>query len=239
SDGPRIVCAQAGNVNTGAFDPLERIADAAQRHGAWLHVDGAFGLWAAAAPGRAYLAAGAARADSWTTDGHKWLNVPYDSGLVIVRHGPAHRAAMGQAAAYLLRATGEERDGQDWTPEASRRARAVPIYAVLRTLGRRGVADLVERSCRLASRIADRLRNANLQVLNEVVLNQVLVRCEDSAGANVTPRVISEVQSGGVCWCGGTSWAGAPAMRISISNWRTDDADVDRAADAIIAAYRS
>jgi glutamate/tyrosine decarboxylase-like PLP-dependent enzyme len=238
SSGPRIVCAQAGNVNSGASDPFGEIVPGVRRHGAWLHVDGAFGLWAAAARDRRHLVAGVEGADSWTTDAHKWLNVPYDSGIVIVAHPAAHRAAMSQRAAYLIPADGEERDGMDWTPEASRRARAVPIYAVLRVLGRAGLEELVERCCRLASRMADRLSAASgVAILNDVVLNQVLVRFTDERGENSTTRVISRVQADGQCWCGGTSWAGQPAMRISVSSWRTTEKDADRSVAAILDAH--
>jgi glutamate/tyrosine decarboxylase-like PLP-dependent enzyme len=240
TSGPTIVCAQAGNVNTGACDPLPEIAELTRDQGAWLHIDGAFGLWAAASPARRRLVAGLPDADSWATDGHKWLNVPYDSGIVIVRHAAAHRAAMSQTADYLIPAEGEQRDGSDWTPESSRRARALPLYVVLRTLGRAGVADLVDRCCRLAARMADRLRDApGTHILNEVVLNQVLVRFTTSSGENSTPEVIRAIQDAGVCWCGGTSWAGGAAMRISISNWQTRDEDIDRSADAIVGAAAS
>jgi glutamate/tyrosine decarboxylase-like PLP-dependent enzyme len=238
-DGPTIVCAQAGNVNTGAFDPMTDIAGLTRAHGAWLHVDGAFGLWAAAAAPLRQLVAGVELADSWTTDGHKWLNVPYDSGIVCVAHPAAHRAAMSQTAAYLIRAEGDARDGMDWTPEASRRARAVPIYAVLRALGRRGVEELVLRCCSLATRMADRLRGtAGVSVLNDVVLNQVLVRFEiPGTETNLTDTVLARVQRDGVCWAGGTSWNGSRAMRVSVSGWRTSEADIDRSADAILAAH--
>jgi len=237
SSGPRIVCAQAGNVNTGASDPFLEIVPLARAHGAWVHVDGAFGLWAAAAPSRRSQVAGVETADSWTTDGHKWLNVPYDSGVVVTADPAAHRAAMSQSAAYLIAAADEERDGMDWTPEASRRARAVPIYAVLRSLGRAGVADLVERCCRLAARMADGLRaHPRVAILNDVVLNQVLVRISGADGANVTPAVIAAVQRDGTCWCGGTSWDGEAAMRISVSNWSTTDSDADRSVEAILRA---
>jgi len=240
TSGPTIVCAQAGNVNTGACDPLPEIAELTRDQGAWLHIDGAFGLWAAASPARRHLVAGLPDADSWATDGHKWLNVPYDSGIVIVRHAAAHRAAMSQAADYLIPAEGEQRDGSDWTPESSRRARALPLYVVLQTLGRAGVADLIDRCCRLATRMADRLRDApGTHILNEVVLNQLLVRFTSSSGENSTPEVIRSIQDAGVCWCGGTSWAGGPAMRISISNWQTRDEDIDRSADAIVHAAAS
>jgi glutamate/tyrosine decarboxylase-like PLP-dependent enzyme len=234
SDGPTIVCAQVGNVNTGACDDVGAIADLTHARGGWVHVDGAFGLWAAAARPYRHLVKGVERADSWTTDGHKWLNVPYDSGIVCVAHPAAHRAAMSQTAAYLIRAEVDARDGMDWVPEASRRARAVPIYATLRTLGRSGIEELVVRCCRLASRAADRLRGATgVRVLNDVVLNQVLARF-DRAGSNVTDDVIAQVQREGVCWVGGTTWKGQRAMRLSVSGWRTTEADIDRSVDAIL-----
>jgi glutamate/tyrosine decarboxylase-like PLP-dependent enzyme len=240
SAGPTIVCAQVGNVNSGACDPLTEIAELAHERGAWLHVDGAFGLWAAASPKHQHLVAGVSAADSWTTDGHKWLNVPYDSGIVIVRHPAAHRAALSQSAAYLIPGEGDQRDGSDWALEASRRARVVPLYMVLGTLGRSGIVDVVERCCGLARRMAERLRaTPGAQLLNEVVLNQVLVRFINQAGENVTPTVITAVQESGVCWCGGTQWTGEPAMRISVSNWQTTDEDIDRSADAIAAAIAS
>jgi glutamate/tyrosine decarboxylase-like PLP-dependent enzyme len=235
SDGPSIVCAQAGHVATGAFDPFPEIVAAAHAHGAWLHVDGAFGLWAAAAPTRRHLLDGAERADSWTTDGHKWLNVPYDCGIVICAHSDAHRAAMSQFASYLIRGSGEERNGMDWVPEASRRARAIPVYATLRALGRRGLEDLIERCCTLATRMASHLRHEpGIEILNDVVLNQVLVRC-----GRETAAVIARVQAEGVCWLGGASWEGRDAMRISVSSWRTTDEDIDRSAESIIRAHRA
>jgi glutamate/tyrosine decarboxylase-like PLP-dependent enzyme len=238
--GPAIVCAQAGNVNTGAFDPLDAIADAARERGAWLHIDGAFGLWAAADPDLRRYVRGAARADSWTTDAHKWLNVPYDCGIAIVAHPAAHRAAMSQTAAYLLRGTDEQRDGSDWVIESSRRARALPVYAALRTLGRQGLADLVRRCCALARRMAERLSDApGVTILNEVVLNQVLVRVEPAGGRSindVTADAIARVQREGICWVGGTSWEGRPAIRISVSSWRTADADIDRSAASLLQA---
>ncbi len=233
--GPTIVCAQAGHVGTGACDPFREIAALAHAHGAWLHVDGAFGLWAAAAPSLRARVDGVALADSWATDAHKWLNVPYDSGIAVCAHSGAHRAAMSQLASYLIRGDGEERNGSDWAPESSRRARAVPVYAAMRALGRRGIADLVERCCALARRIADRLRvEPGVDVLNEVVLNQVLVRCGDA-----TARVIARVQQEGVCWLGGATWQGKDAMRVSVSSWRTTEADIDLSADAIIRAHRA
>jgi glutamate/tyrosine decarboxylase-like PLP-dependent enzyme len=229
SGGPCIVCAQAGNVNTGAFDPLEAIADTAKERGAWLHVDGAFGLWAAASPALAPLTRGIAHADSIATDGHKWLNVPYDCGIVFCADSEAHRAAMTLQAAYMIGSSGE-RDPHEFVPEESRRARAVPVYAALRSLGRAGVADMVERCCRLARRFADGLRSAGLEVLNDVVLNQVLVAFGD---AERTRRTITAIQQEGTCWCGGTQWQGRTAMRISVSNWRTTEADIDRSLEAI------
>ena len=237
---PAIVCAQVGNVNTGACDPLHAIADVVGAHGAWLHVDGAFGLWAAASRNRRHLDAGVERADSWATDCHKWLNVPYDSGLALVAHPAAHRASMSQTASYLIRGSSAERDGMDWTPEASRRARAVPVYAALRSLGRRGLEELIDRCCRLAARMAAYLdAETGVKVMNDVILNQVLVSFESAVGQNVTPAVIAEVQAEGTCWTGGTRWLGEPAMRISVSNWRTSEEDIDRSAAAIIEAFRS
>ena len=236
-EGPAIVCAQAGNVNSGAFDPLPEIVAAAREHGAWVHVDGAFGLWARASPAFAGLAAGAEGADSWATDAHKWLNVPYDCGIVAVADPETHSAAMSMQAAYLVRSDGDERSNSDWAPEASRRARAVPVYAALRSLGRGGVAALVERCCALARRIADAVqREPAIAVLNDVVLNQVLVRVHDDDAA--TDAAIAAIQRDGTCWVGGTRWQGRSAIRISISSWATTEADVDRSAAAIRAAVR-
>ena len=233
ADGPVIVCAQAGNVNSGAVDPVGAICEIAHQAGAWVHVDGAFGLWAAASPRLRHLVAGAELADSWATDAHKWLNVPYDSGLVFCAHPQAHQAAMGVRASYLIHATGVERDEVDYTPEFSRRARAFPVYAAIRALGRSGVAELVERCCALASRFAERLAAADgVEVLNEVVLNQVLVRFADSD--THTRTVIDRVQQDRTCWMSGTTWRGRAAMRISVSNWSTDEADVDRSVAAIL-----
>jgi glutamate/tyrosine decarboxylase-like PLP-dependent enzyme len=224
-----IVCLQAGNVNTGAFDPAARICSEAHRHGAWVHVDGAFGLWAAAAPERAHLIAGFAEADSWATDCHKWLNVPYDSGLAFVREPQHLRSAMTVSAAYLQ--ASDSREPYQYTPEASRRARAIEVWAALRSLGQRGLADMVERNCRLASRFAGQLRTAGYSILNDVVLNQVLVSFGDAAA---TKRVISELQNEGTCWCGGTEWHGQTAMRISVSGWATTEEDVDQSAAAVL-----
>jgi glutamate/tyrosine decarboxylase-like PLP-dependent enzyme len=238
--GPAIVCAQAGNVNTGAFDPLDDIAALARAHGAWLHVDGAFGLWASASPALRHHTRGVELADSWATDAHKWLNVPYDSGLVFVAHPAAHRAAMSLSAAYLVRSPNEPREPMDWTPESSRRARGFAVYAALRSLGRSGVADLVDRCCRLARRFADRLRTEpRIEILNDVVLNQVLIRAASSRDADAATRAaLARVQQERICWLGGTHWHGMEAMRISVSNWSTTDEDVDRSADSIIRAVR-
>jgi glutamate/tyrosine decarboxylase-like PLP-dependent enzyme len=230
--GPTIVCAQAGNVNTGAVDPIAPICDVAHAHDAWVHVDGAFGLWAAASPALRPLVAGLDRADSWATDAHKWLNVPYDSGLVFVAHPEAHRAAMRKTAGYFPDERPGERDGDAFVPEGSRRARGFAVWAALRTLGRSGVADLVERCCALARRFAVALGEVpGVQVLNEVVLNQVLVRFGDSD--DITRRVIAAAQDEGTCWFGGTVWQGMAAARISVSNWSTTEADVDRSVAAI------
>jgi glutamate/tyrosine decarboxylase-like PLP-dependent enzyme len=232
--GPRtIVCLQAGNVNSGAFDPAEAIVPRARALGAWVHVDGAFGLWARAAPGRAALARGLEAADSWATDLHKWLNVPYDSGLALVRDEGALRAAMSVSAAYLPE--GDRRDPADYTPELSRSARGVAAWAALRVLGRRGLAELVERSCRQARRFAEGLAAAGHRVLNDVVLNQVVVAFGD---ADRTRRVIAALQRDGTCWCGVTSWQGHVAMRISVSSWATTDDDVERSLDAMLRAAR-
>jgi glutamate/tyrosine decarboxylase-like PLP-dependent enzyme len=228
-DDRTLIAIQAGNVNSGAFDPAAEICLRAREAGAWVHVDGAFGLWAASAPGRAHLVSGFAEADSWATDGHKWLNVPYDSGLAIVRHAEHLRAAMTVHAAYLT--MGEHREPWQYAPEASRRARGVEIWAALRSLGRRGLAEMIERNCRLASRFADGFRNAGFTVLNEVQLNQVMVSFGD---AEKTRSVIAAVQSEGTCWCGGTEWRGNAAMRISVSSWATTEDDVDRSVAAIL-----
>jgi glutamate/tyrosine decarboxylase-like PLP-dependent enzyme len=240
--GPTIVCAQAGNVNTGAFDPLGAICDAARESGAWVHVDGAFGMWAAATPSLRYLVEGIERADSWATDAHKWLNVPYDSGLVFCAHPAAHRSAMGSHASYLVHSEGRERDQLDWNPEASRRARGFPVYAAIRSLGRSGVAELVDRCCAHARRFAEALtQEPTIEVLNEVVLNQVLVRFLDAGGDHDarTRAVVKAVQDDGTCWLGGTTWQGKAAMRISVSNWSTTTEDVDRSVEAILRAASS
>lgn len=236
---PTIVCAQAGNVNTGAFDPFDAISDAVRAHGAWLHVDGAFGLWAAASERLRSHVRGVEGADSWATDAHKWLNVPYDSGLVFTAHPAAHQAAMSLSAAYLVRSPNEPRENMDWTPESSRRARGFAVYAAIRSLGRRGVGDMIDRCCTLAQRFADRLRtDPRVRILNDVVINQVLVRIEPpGADADaVTRAVLQRVQDERVCWLGGSRWHGMDAMRISVSNWSTTDEDVDRSADSMLRA---
>lgn len=234
--GPCIVCTQAGNVNTGAIDPLNEIAEAAKERDAWLHVDGAFGLWAAASPQHAAQLRGIEKANSIATDAHKWLNAPYDCGLAFCSDEAAHRASMSLAAAYIT-ATESQRDSHEFVPEASRRARAVPVYAALRSLGRRGLAELIERNCRHARRFAEALSSAGHAVLNDVTLNQVLV----SFGTpEQTQRTIRAIQEDGVCWCGGTVWQGHTAMRISVSNWSTTGHDVEQSIEAILhAAQRS
>jgi len=240
---PTIVCCQAGNVNTGALDPVGELADVAHAHGAWLHVDGAIGLWTAAR--RPSGLSGLERADSWSTDAHKWLNVPYDCGITICRHTAAHRAAMTVTAAYLVQAApGTDRDPVDWNPEFSRRARAVPVYAALATLGRTGVVELVDRCCAHARLFAERLSaEPHIAVLNDVVLNQVLVRFtapdgSASDGDARTRAVIAAVQQDGTCWLGGSVWRGQAVMRISVSNHATTVADVERSVEAIVRCAR-
>ena len=235
-EGPTIVCAQVGNVNTGSFDPLPEIVDATKQHGAWLHVDGAFGMWAAASERLRHLVGGSDRADSWAVDGHKWLNVPYDCGFVICAHPEDHKGAMGISASYLTQsAPGGPRDNFDWTPEFSRRARGFVVYAAIKYLGQRGVAELIERCCARAAQFTKLLRShKGIEILNDVVLNQVLVRF-GGAGA-VTRAVLDRVQRGGVCWMGGTTWHGLAAMRISVSNWSTSERDVEMSAEAVLQA---
>lgn len=242
---PVLVCAQVGNVNSGACDPMREIADACEAAGVdtWLHVDGAFGLWAAAAAALRPLVAGVERADSWATDAHKWLNVTYDGGIVAVRDAAAHRAPMTQSGAYLIRA-GAAPDAMEYVPEASRRARGVAVYAALRSLGRAGLAALIEGNCARARQFADRMAAEDgIAVLNEVSLNQVLVRFgggdAGEAGDALTSEVIAAVQADGTAWFGGTVWQGKGAMRVSVSNWRTTEADIERAADAAIACFRT
>jgi glutamate/tyrosine decarboxylase-like PLP-dependent enzyme len=228
--GPALVCTQAGNVNTGVSDPLREIVPQVREHGGWVHVDGAFGLWAAASPALRYLVDGVEGADSWAVDGHKWLNVPYDSGLAIVAHPEAARRALGASASYL--GLGSGREPFEYVPEMSRRARALPVYAALRSLGRRGLAALVERCCAHARRLAaamDALDGA--QVLNDVVLNQVLVRFDDDDA--ITEGVAEEVRAEGEAWLGGTVWRGRAAVRVSVSNWSTTAGDIDRLVAAL------
>ena len=225
-----LVCTQAGNVNTGAFDPINEVCDRAQDAGAWVHVDGAFGLWAAVAPSRKYLVPGLERADSWATDAHKWLNVPYDSGLAFVRDANALRGAMAITAEYLPTES-LHRNPSDFTPELSRRARGVEVWAALRSLGQSGLSELIERTCRHARRFAQGFEAAGYRVLNEVVLNQVLVSFGDAA---MTNRVIQEIQRDGTCWCGITVWQGQTAMRISVSSWATTNEDVERSLTAML-----
>ncbi|HVX40648.1 MAG TPA: aminotransferase class V-fold PLP-dependent enzyme [Gemmatimonadaceae bacterium] len=229
-DGPTIVCAQVGNVNTGACDPVSEICDWAHAHGAFVHVDGAFGLWARAAKSRAHLVRGMEKADSWATDGHKWLNVPYDSGIAFVRDGDALRAAMAVTAEYLPTETGG-RNPSDYTPELSRRARGVPIWAALKSLGRAGVDELIDRNCAQARLFAELLSQAGFEILNEVVLNQVLV---SFGSPERTRAIIGAIQQDGTMWAGETVWQGKTAMRISVSSWMTRDEDVRRSVEAIV-----
>jgi len=243
-DRPTIVCSQVGNVNTGSFDPLARIVQLVREHdNAWLHVDGAFGLWAAASPRYKHHLVGLDGADSWATDAHKWLNVPYDNGLAFVRDRDAHRAAMARTAAYL-QPSSNERDSYQWTAEFSRRARGFSVYAALRSLGRAGLAELVERCCEHARLFAELLPAApGVRVVNEVVLNQVLVRFErpgdtPEEGDAWTREVIERIQSEGTCWLSGTVWHGRALMRISVCNWSTTTEDVRRSAAAILAAHQ-
>ena len=225
-----IVCIQAGNVNSGAIDPVKDICAAASHAGAWVHVDGAFGLWAAASPSLAHLVEGIDRADPWATDCHKWLNVPYDAGVAFVRDVGALRSAMSITAEYLPTST-ESRNPADYTPELSRRARGIETWAALRSLGTDGVADLIDRTCRHARRFADAMLSAGYEVLNDVVLNQVLV----SFGApEKTRQIVSEIQADGTCWCGSTVWQGKTAMRISVVSWATTEGDVERSIEAIL-----
>lgn len=239
---PLIVCLQAGNVNTGAFDPFDPIIDLARaRSNTWVHVDGAFGLWARVSPTRAGLATGADRADSWAADGHKWLNVPYDCGYAIIADPVAHRAAISPPTAAYIEYGQTTRDPFDWVPEYSRRARGFATYAAIRALGRSGVRDLVDRGCHLTQRMADRLgATPGVEVLAEVVLNQMLVRFhpdDDGTPDALTRDVITRVQDDGTCWVGGTTWHDMAAMRISVSNWSTTAADIDRSADAMLRCF--
>jgi glutamate/tyrosine decarboxylase-like PLP-dependent enzyme len=230
---PTIVCAQVGNVNTGAIDPIAQICQIAHKAGAWVHVDGAFGLWATVSPDLKPLLKGIDQADSWATDAHKWLNVPYDSGLVLCAHPEAHRAAMAVRASYLIHDEHGERDPLEFNPEFSRRARGFAVYAAIRALGRDGIAEIVDRCHAMARRFADTLEAHGVAVLNDVVLNQVLVRFGDDDA--LTRAITSAVQQEGTCWMSGTTWHGQAAMRISVSNWTTGEADIDRSAAAVLA----
>jgi glutamate/tyrosine decarboxylase-like PLP-dependent enzyme len=233
-DDRALVCIQAGNVNTGAFDPASEICARARDAGAWVHVDGAFGYWAAVSPQYAPLLAGADAADSWAIDCHKWLNVPYDSAVAVVRSAENLKTAMVMSAAYLT--PGGGREPWHYAPEASRRARAVELWAAMRSLGRSGLKELIERNCQQAKMFADRLRRAGYTILNDVILNQVLV----SFGTDdETRRVIAGIQTDGTCWCGGTQWHGRAAMRISVSSWATTNEDVERSLEAIIKIAKS
>jgi glutamate/tyrosine decarboxylase-like PLP-dependent enzyme len=235
-DGPTIVCTQAGEVNTGSFDAIDEIASLASEARVWLHVDGAFGIWAAASPAFRGLVEGLERADSWAFDGHKWLNVPYDCGVAACAHSDAHGAAMSMAADYL-RAVGSDRNLSNWTPEASRRARGITVYAALRSLGRDGVAELVERCCARARQFARGISELpGCEVLNEVVLNQVLFRFADD---ETTQSMLASVQAGGEAWMGGTMWDGRAAIRVSVSNWRTSEEDIRRTVAAFESAIAS
>jgi glutamate/tyrosine decarboxylase-like PLP-dependent enzyme len=236
ASGPTIVCTQAGDVNSGAFDPIAEVVDACRAHGAWCHVDGAFGLWAAVSPTRRHLLEGFERADSWATDGHKWLNVPYDCGIAAVADSSAHRAAMTSSSAYIPDHDEAIPWGFDWTPEFSRRARGVTVYAALRSLGRHGLADLVDRCCDHAQLMATRLGEAGVEVLNVVALNQVLVRFADDD--EVTNAVIERVQDDGTCWLSGSTLKGRAVMRISVVGWQTTAEDIERSAKAILEAAR-
>jgi glutamate/tyrosine decarboxylase-like PLP-dependent enzyme len=232
-DGPTIVCIQAGNVNSGAFDPASEIVDLAHADNAWVHVDGAFGLWALASPSLAPLARGYEGADSWATDAHKWLNVPYDCGLAIVRDAEALGRAMSISGSYLP--VGDGREALNVTPDSSRRARSIEVWAALMALGRSGLADMIDRHCRQARRVAEGLGEIGVDILNDVVLNQVVAAFGDDER---TGRIIARVQEGGDCWCGGTVWQGRAAMRISVSSWATTDDDIERSITAITDAHR-
>ena len=234
--GPTIVCAQAGEVNTGAFDPLPAIAELSRDAGAWLHVDGAFGIWAAVSPRLRHLVNGIELADSWTTDAHKWLNVPYDSGIVLCAHPESHRAAMAATASYLIQDEGSRRvrDQMDWVPEFSRRARAFAVYAALRSLGRSGVVELVDRCCDAATRFSEAIVELpGVELLNDVVLNQVLFRFQSD---EQTDEVLRQVQASSRVWLSGTTWNGRKAIRVSVSNWQTGDEEIDLAVSEF-AAY--
>jgi glutamate/tyrosine decarboxylase-like PLP-dependent enzyme len=231
--GPTIVCTQSGNVNSGAFDPLEEIYERVKNENTWLHVDGAFGLWAAASQEKKYLMRGIEHADSCATDAHKWLNVPYDSGLAFVKDKQILFDSMSATAAYLPATA--MREPFQYVPEMSRQARGVPVWAALKTLGKKGLSDLIDKNCRQARRFAEGLTGAGFSILNEVVLNQVLVSFGDAV---TTQKIIKQIQEDGTCWCGGTTWQGKGAMRISVSSWATTDDDVERSLNAMIGIAR-
>jgi glutamate/tyrosine decarboxylase-like PLP-dependent enzyme len=235
-EGPKILLMQAGQLNSGAFDQFAAIIPRAHEAGAWVHVDGAFGLWARACPSRAHLARACELADSWATDGHKWLQTTYDNGLAIVRHEPAHRRAMAINASYLKAAEDNERNPADYVPELSRRARGFPVWAAIKAMGRQGIAEMVERHCALAKMFAGLLgREPGIEILNEVVLNQAIVSFGDD---DLTTRTIAEIQRDGTCFLGGGRWRGAQIMRLSVIGLDTTEEDIRISADAVIAAFR-
>jgi glutamate/tyrosine decarboxylase-like PLP-dependent enzyme len=241
-DAPTIVIAQAGHINTGAFDPIRRIASIAHRGNAWVHVDGAFGLWARACPEVAPLAIGMEAADSWATDGHKWLQLPYDCGFAIVRDAEAHRRAMAITASYLPAVAAGDRNPSHYVPELSRRARGFTAWAMIRALGRKGVAALVGHHCRVARRMAQALgAEAGIRILNEVELNQVVVRFggDERSDDHLTAKVIERIQADGTCFAAGAEWKGRWIMRLSVTSWATTEQDADRSVAAIIGAWRS
>jgi len=240
---PIIVCVQAGNVNTGAFEPIDAIADLTASHNAWIHVDGAFGLWAALSPRLQPMIQGLARADSWATDGHKWLNVPYDSGIVIVKRAADHRTLKTARCAYAGIESGEKRDGSAWTPENSRRSRAFVLYAALREQGRSGIREMIERCCDLTRQFADEAaRLPFAEVLNDVVLNQALIRFRPPNVKDLAAfhdGLAANIQQAGVCWLGATRWKGQPALRVSIINWSTDAGAVSAAVESLRTALEN
>jgi glutamate/tyrosine decarboxylase-like PLP-dependent enzyme len=240
-EGPTIVITQAGHINTGGFDPIGEIAEIAHRCGAWVHVDGAFGLWARACSEAAHLAVGIERADSWATDGHKWLQLPYDCGFAIVRDPEAHRRAMAIVASYLPTAAADERNPSHYVPELSRRARGFAAWAMIRALGRDGISRMVGGHCRLARYMAEKLRvEPGIHVLNAVELNQVVVRFGSGEAADdMTRRVIERIQADGICFAGGAQWKELWIMRLSVISWATTERDADRSVAAIIDAWRS
>jgi glutamate/tyrosine decarboxylase-like PLP-dependent enzyme len=234
TEGPTIICAQAGNVNSGAFDDVNAICEKVKNKNTWVHVDAAFGLWAAVSSQYKHLVNGIVKADSCGTDAHKWLNVPYDCGLVFVKNKNALIQAMSSSASYLP--VFDTREPFQYVPEMSRETRGIPVWAALKSLGKKGLAEMVERNCAQAKRFAERLEQAGFTILNDVVLNQVLVSFGD---AEKTLKVIKSIQDDGTCWCGGTVWQNKTAMRISVSSWATTDEDVERSVDAMIRIAKS